>query len=219
MIKMDHDRLTKQIFLLNISLNHSNWYTDFCDVCVECGFEHVCTNLCEISLDQVGSKLKSVQEEVWQAAIQVKPKLRTYTKFKENLVCENCILEIGPKYRRSILSQFRCGILPLHIETGRYRNVPAEDRNCTFCPQDIENEFHFMCICPSYSDIRKTLFTNVTQSSPGFLDLTIEEKFIEIMKNHQLAAAKYLKSAWEIRRAAIYNYVSYFLGVRTGTYR
>ena len=38
-----------------------------------------------------------------------------------------------PKYHRSLFAQFRAGILPLKIETGRYRNVSLPDRLCTLC--------------------------------------------------------------------------------------
>ncbi len=49
--------------------------------------------------------------------------------------------------RRSIISHFRIGILPLHIETGRFRNVKEDERNCHVCNnKDIENEFHFLCL-------------------------------------------------------------------------
>lgn len=32
------------------------------------------------------------------------------------------------KYSRSLLAQFRCGILPLEVEIGRFRNIPLENR-------------------------------------------------------------------------------------------
>ena len=33
---------------------------------------------------------------------------------------------------RSRMAQFRLGILPLHIETGRYDNKPVFDRKCNY---------------------------------------------------------------------------------------
>ncbi len=32
-----------------------------------------------------------------------------------------------------IISQFRVGILPFHIETGRFRNVKGDERKCHLC--------------------------------------------------------------------------------------
>ncbi len=46
--------------------------------------------------------------------------------------------------RRSIISQFIIGILPLHIETGRFRNVKEDERKWHVRKnEDIENEFPF----------------------------------------------------------------------------
>ncbi len=46
--------------------------------------------------------------------------------------------------RRSVISQFRICILPLHIETGRLRNDKEDERKCHVSnDEDIENEFHF----------------------------------------------------------------------------
>ena len=34
------------------------------------------------------------------------------------------------RQQRSLLAQLRCGILPLHIETGRFKTVRDENHNC-----------------------------------------------------------------------------------------
>ena len=65
--------------------------------------------------------------------------------------------------RRSLMSQFRTGILPLEIETERYvpnlyktlknnRKRTANERLCKLCRLNvIENEYHFLCNCPVYN--------------------------------------------------------------------
>ncbi len=51
----------------------------------------------------------------------------------------------------SIISQFRIGILPLHIETGRFGNVKEDERKCYICnTDDTENEFLFLGVCKVY---------------------------------------------------------------------
>ncbi len=37
------------------------------------------------------------------------------------------------KGSRSLIAQTRIGILPLHIKTGRFRNVKLENRTCQGC--------------------------------------------------------------------------------------
>ena len=64
------------------------------------------------------------------------------------------------RQRRSLMAQFRLGILPITVETGRFRNIPLQDRKCTICDlNEVEDEKHFLCICPVYNDIRSTLYT------------------------------------------------------------
>ncbi len=59
-----------------------------------------------------------------------------------------------PKSQRSLCAQIRCGILPFHIETGRYRGVAEDDRICEYCVlNEVENEIHFILYCPLYHDL------------------------------------------------------------------
>ena len=52
------------------------------------------------------------------------------------------------KYHRSLFAQFRCGILPLEIEIGRYRDIPLEKRLCQVCKNgSVEDEIHFLGNC------------------------------------------------------------------------
>ena len=62
-----------------------------------------------------------------------KPKLRTYVQIKESYNVENYIILNMSRQERSILAQLRCGVLPLHIEIGRFRNIPREKRTCSMC--------------------------------------------------------------------------------------
>ncbi len=54
--------------------------------------------------------------------LSTKSKLRTYVKFKENICTEDYVKHCTPRRKRSLMTQFRIGILPLHIETGRFRD-------------------------------------------------------------------------------------------------
>ena len=65
------------------------------------------------------------------------------------------------RQERRILSNFRCGSLPLAIETGRYTvsKTPLHDRTCQFCTVNVlEDEMHFLLHCEFYTDIRFKLF-------------------------------------------------------------
>ena len=89
--------------------------------------------------------------------------------FKYIFEPETYIIKCMSRRRRSLISQFRTGILPLEIETGRYLPIfdevnkkrTANGRLCKLCWLNaIENEYHFLCVCPVYSR-RKLLFEEV----------------------------------------------------------
>ncbi len=49
---------------------------------------------------------------------------------------------------------YRCGLLPLSIETGRWGNIPLEDRICKMCDSlVVEDEYHFIFHCSLYNNI------------------------------------------------------------------
>ena len=51
-------------------------------------------------------------------------------------------------YEREVLTKFRCCNLKLPIETGRWENIPRENRLCQLCNlQNIGNEYHYLFEC------------------------------------------------------------------------
>ena len=45
------------------------------------------------------------------------------------------------------ITKFRTSNLRLPIETGRWYNIPREDRKCIFCGNGIGDEFHILFLC------------------------------------------------------------------------
>jgi len=98
-----------------------------------------------------------------------KPKLRQYVKIKTDFEPEAYITSFLPKYERSVYAQFRLGILPLRVETGRFSGVPLERRLCIFCNNEaIEDKIHFLCACPFYFELRQPLFRRVAELDEAF---------------------------------------------------
>ncbi len=80
-----------------------------------------------------------------------------------------------------MISQFRLGILPLYIETGRFRNKQPEERTCPICNTGVEDQFHFVCICEEYSHFREILYARVVNVE--FNVMSNEEKFVYLINN------------------------------------
>ena len=136
--------------------------------------------------------------------VSMKPKLRSYVMFKNIFQSESYVKMAHSKMSRSIFAQLRLGILPLEIETGRFRNIPSESRMCHFCKNEIEDELHFVCVCPVYSNHRKILFNEIILTFNNFSNLDITEKFCFIMATGTKYVLNYVENAWNTRKSLLY---------------
>ena len=74
-----------------------------------------------VDIEDVKDQFLSIQNRAWKQALPKKPKLRTYCTLKEHLSVENYVKYNLTPSERYAMAQFRFGILPLNIETGRFR--------------------------------------------------------------------------------------------------
>ena len=134
--------------------------------------------------------------------------MRSYIKFKDTFCTEYYVNEWLTRQQRSILAQFRAGVLQLRIETGRYIALPVEDRICELCHQGIEDECHFLLQCPLYDKEHKILIEKCIKWVPNLLELNNDTKFTVIMANEYLykLIAKFLVNAWNMRSAQLFKY-------------
>ena len=113
-------------------------------------------------------------------------KLRTYCKFKKTYTFENYL---GVSVDKKIISQYsklRLSSHRLNIEVGRYTRTPVNLRTCNICSSsDIEDEFHLMCVCSKYSDIRNNLFEAISKFVVNFDTLSLLEFFLMILSSQQ----------------------------------
>ena len=134
-----------------------------------------------------------------------KPKLRTYITFKTNFYSEKYVLKYKCKRERSLFAQLRVGILPLEIETGRYRGIVIEERLCQFYKSLVEDEVHFLCICPLYVAERFKLNTSIIERNELFEPMEINTKFQNLMQLNSKDVLHFVDRAWNIRKEFIYN--------------
>ena len=98
------------------------------------------------------------------------------------------------------------------IESGRYTNPPIarENRTCPLCKNnDVENEYHFLFQCQSYSDIRRNLFNNISKTITNFNHINSQEKAKEIFKTKDdsiyLSLGKFILNSFKIRTNTLEN--------------
>ena len=141
---------------------------------------------------------------MWHIEIENKPKLRTYVKFKHTLETENYVTANLCRKKRSLMAQCRIGILPLKIETGRFSRTPLEARICNLCKIEIENEIHFLCVCPIYTQIRNKLYKNACDSCNNVLTKSNEDKLVYLLNHLFKDTANFLIDAWSLRHKIVY---------------
>ena len=135
----------------------NGWSKQFRDICDTLGCVQPC--LGEVYDLELNKKIvQSKCQEDWLKNVSMKPKLRSYVMLKNIFKSERFVKMAHSKMSCSIFPQLRLGILPLEIETGRFQNISSESRMCHFCKNEIEDELHFVCVFPVYSNHRKILF-------------------------------------------------------------
>ncbi len=82
-----------------------------------------------------------------------------------------------------MLAQFRLGIMPLHIETSKFRNMKPEERLCfIFNTNVIEDEQHFAYVCNEYTQLREIMLSKVHNLE--FNVMSNEEQLVYLTNHH-----------------------------------
>ena len=126
-------------------------------------------------------------------------KLRTYALFKTEPGIEKYLTDIKNITMRQEVTKFRLSNHRLAIETGRHDGVEPDKRFCPFCLDKVENESHFLLICPVLRHLRKTYLTPVTNSIPGFEFFPENFKLKALLVDMKYEVCKFIAEATELR--------------------
>ena len=126
-------------------------------------------------------------------------KLRTYALFKTKPGIEKYLIDIKNVSIRQEVTKFRLSNHRLAIETGRYDGLQPDKRFCPFCPDEVENEAHFLFKCPVLRHIRKTYLEPQTNSIPGFEFFPDNFKLKAFMTDMKYDTCKFIANATELR--------------------
>ena len=103
-------------------------------------------------------------------------KLTTYNQIKRSFETEKYLTCVNNTKHRIALTRLRCSAHRLHIEVERFRNIERNERFCNkYNMQAIENEYHFLMVCPFYRDIRREVLPRYYCVWPT------QHKFINLM--------------------------------------
>ena len=108
-------------------------------------------------VNYIVQRIKDQYIQNWFSQLDNYAKLDTYKTFKSTFEPEKYITSLNNRFHFYSLARFRCSAHKSAIEEGRYRNQESNNRICQQCNLHmIENEYHVLLICPSYTELRNT---------------------------------------------------------------
>jgi hypothetical protein len=151
-------------------------------------------------------ELLAAEIDKWNKELHSQSKLRFYRTFKECFVIENYVKMCSLKSNRSFISQLRAGVLPLKVEVGRFAQLPLEKRLCDHCKTLIEDEHHFIFVCPVYNNLRHDFLIHVSQYHDIQL-MSYSDKLKLFMGDKKLVNkfASYIRNCFYKRNATLYS--------------
>ena len=145
-----------------ISYNGMNWAYQIKTMLNKIGFSDIWNNQgnFDINYSVIKQRVLDIYKQTWYAAINNSSRLASYSHFKYEFKLEKYLSCITDKRYLIALSRLRTSSHDLAIETGRYTNIDRQYRICQHCNMGtIEDEYHFVLICPKFRDLRTRFFS------------------------------------------------------------
>lgn len=100
------------------------------------------------------------------------PKCTMYKHLCYNFEVQEYLTKPIPTVYVQFISKYRLSSHQLEIERGRFYNINRKERVCNLCSlSQIEDEFHFILICPFYKEIRKLYVKKYYYEKPSVFKL------------------------------------------------
>ena len=184
----------------NDTYNGTNWAHQIKCILDNIGMSNIWINQAGSNIIFTNIKLRIIEiyKQTWYSNINNSPRLETYSLFKHDFTIEPYIDFIKEKKYRIALTQLRLSSHQLEIERGRYTNIERNDRKCKQCDMNlVENEFHFILVCPKFRTIRNKYLKRYYCQWPTINKL--QNLFMEKSKRVVTNLSKYIYFATKAR--------------------
>ena len=174
------------------------------------GFGYIWANKM-LTKQEIDSQLPNIVQHLMDCTVQdyfsilqSQTKLRTYVKYKHDFKLEQYVTKLNFKNIQE-LSWLRLSNHKLKVEVGQYTKpkTPLEDRNCTFCPNSVEDEYHFLITFPMYKEEREKLKrdfeSNQTTKRQMIHDKELFDLLFSCNENHSGKISKFINSITKTR--------------------
>jgi hypothetical protein len=161
--------------------NNANWAYKIKNILDsnELGFIWQYQDTINIDFGALKFQLLRMFKQKWYHTINNSNRLETYGLIKYDLEMEKYLTFIKESKFRIALTRFRVSSHNLRIEEGRYENIQRNERICQNCNNNqIENEYHFLLICPKHQTLRNTYLPKFYFTWPTI------QKFISLLSSN-----------------------------------
>ena len=146
-------------------------------------YDFSCNSLSDSIVNRYIGIMKNKYVSYWNQTLQQSQKLSFYCTIKDDYSPSPYLVLTRKNPSRKALVTFRISSHQLRIETGRYENIPRNERICHFCTSNkIEDENHFLLDCKAYSQIRDIFFSKLETKIPDFKSLS-HDTLISLLMN------------------------------------
>ena len=140
-----------------------NWVSNIKKLLCDYGFNYVWIDpnciYSKLFLTHFAKTVKDNFIQNWFNGIEFSTPLKLYSNVKTSFCCED-YFDCIPKSLIYHLSRLRMSAHDLRIQSGRFSSnrIRREERYCLCCnSSDIEDEYHFILICPCFNELRKKI--------------------------------------------------------------
>lgn len=124
-----------------------------------------------ICLPIIQKRLKDNFIQTLHGKMQIETKCFIYKHLVDNFCLQYYLEKSIPRLYKKCISKMRLSSHNLLIETGRHKNIPRDKRFCKTCITDIEDEYHFILVCPMYLALRSKLIKKYYWCKPSMYKL------------------------------------------------
>ena len=169
LLKMPPYRLNKQIFEWDyLHARRGTWCYDIKKIFEKCDMSELYEQKCaeHDTVAKVRDTLRHLDKEQRKIDMAATSRMKVYRDingdYDHTAPARYLVIPLS-RQQRSVLARLRSGTLALAIETGRYRQIPAENRLCKQCESGtVEDELHFLFVCPKHNIRRDELLPEIT---------------------------------------------------------
>ena len=134
--------------------------------------------------------LKTIQDLYVQFShekMSLEKKLYLFKNDVDPIAVSNYLLTTFGREKRATLSNLRLGTTDLELEIGRKSITPRESRFCKLCDLNkVEDELHFLFICPALETTRSPFIESLINSSIGFRNRSSFNKMMYLYFNNNI---------------------------------